>query len=89
MRRSLSALEWQRIYELQGSWNQEEQYIVSEGVLNMRANILTQQYVVCFKTSILLQSLLYTLYSLYTVLLSYLSYQKHNAYEQATQSLPH
>ena len=41
----------------------------------MRVNILTQQYVVCFRTSVLLQSLLYTLYSLDTVLLPYLSYQ--------------
>ena len=74
MRRSLSALEWQKIYELQGLWTQGEQYTVSGGVLNMRVNILAQQYVVHFRTSILLQSLLYTLYSLDTVLLSYLSY---------------
>ena len=74
MRRSLSALEWQRIYELQGSWNQGEQYTVSGEVLNIRVNISAQQYIVCFRTSILLQSLLYTLYSLDTVLLSYLSY---------------
>ena len=75
MRRSLSALEWQRIYELQSSWNQREQYTVSGGVLNMKVNILTQQYIVHFRTSVLLQSLLYTLYDLDTILLPYLSYQ--------------
>ena len=50
----------------------EEQ--LNSKLLNIKVNISAQQYVVCFRTSILLQSLLYTLYSLDTVLLPYLSY---------------
>ena len=47
MRRSLSALKWQRIYELQGSWCQrEQQYTDSGRVLNIEviisAGLLTE-----------------------------------------------